>query len=228
MAADPVIFTPDDRRRGAAAAPTPPPPPLASANYLAFGSWQYVPDDVTAFDLYDAGMFASGDDPFRVANLRALTGTANYGGQAAGTYADDVDATLSPFSAKVALSANFGSTETYGRILGVVYGFEIEGGKESPLKDAEPERRAVARPARQHLRGVAGQRVPCRAGVVEGWTGAEVGTKRWRGSWGGAFYGNGAAATPVPSAFAGTFGATDGEATFAGSFGARRQLLVGQ
>ena len=64
-------------------------------------------------------------------------------------------------------------------------------------------------------------------GEVEGWTGADVGTARWRGSWGGAFYGNSDVATLAPSAFAGTFGATDGESTFAGSFGARRRLPAG-
>ena len=223
VAADPVIFTPDD---GGVARrlPHPTPAPLASANYLAFGSWQYVPDDVTAFDLYDAGMFVSGDDPFRVANLQALTGTANYAGDAAGTYADDVDATLNPFSAKVALTAHFGSTESYGRILGVVYGFEIEGGKTSPLKTLNLNG-APWRDEYNNIFEAWPDNAPLPGGVVEGWTGAEVGTARWRGSWGGAFYGNGTVTTLAPSAFAGTFGATDGEATFAGSFGARRRFL---
>ena len=221
MAADPVIFTPDD---GSAARLLlhPTPAPLASVNYLAFGSWQYVPEDVTKFDLYDAGMFASGDDPFRVSNLRALTGTANYAGDAAGTYADDVDATLSPFSAKVVLTADFGSTERLGIILGTVYGFEIEGGKASPLRSLDLNT-APWRDPHNNIFEAWPYGDPLPGGQVEGWTGADVGTARWRGSWGGAFYGNGTVTTLVPSAFAGTFGATDGKATFAGSFGARRR-----
>ena len=217
---DPVVFTPDD---GSAAQqlPHPAPIPLPSVNYLAFGSWQYVPEDVTEFDAYDFGMFASGDDPFRVPNLQALTGMATYAGDAAGTYADEVDATLSPFSAKLVLAADFGSTESFGTILGTVYGFEIAGGKTSPLKMLDLNG-APWRDERNNIfDGLPG-------GEVRGWTGADVGTARWRGAWGGAFFGNGAASTLAPSAFAGTFGATDGESTFAGSFGARRQFLPEQ
>ena len=223
VAGDPVIFTPDD---GSAARrlPHPAPTPVASANYLAFGSWQYVPEDYTDFDAYDFGMFASGDDPFRVANLQAVTGTANYSGQASGTYADDVDATLSPFSAKVALTADFGTPESLGRILGVVYGFEIAGGKASPLKTLNLNGTPWRDPHDNIFEGWPdGEPLP--GGQIEGWTGADVGTARWRGSWGGAFFGNSDVSTMAPSAFAGTFGATDGESTFAGSFGARRQFL---
>ena len=221
VSADAVIFTPDD---GSATLrlPRPAPTPVRAVNYLAFGSWQYVPQDMTEIDAYDFGMFASGDDPFRVANLRALTGTANYSGDAAGTYADDVAATLSPFSAKVALAAEFGSTETFGRILGVVYGFEIEGGKTSALRSLNLNA-APWRDPYDNIFDSWPDGGPLPGGLVQGWTSADVGTARWRGSWGGVFYGNSAAASLTPTAFAGTFGATDGEATFAGSFGARRR-----
>lgn len=57
-------------------------------------------------------------------------------------------------------------------------------------------------------------------GIINGETVADSG---WWGSWGGRFFGNGSAAIGLPSAFAGTFGATDGTRSFAGSFGARRQ-----
>ena len=221
VAADPVIFTPDNGSTPLRL-PHPAPIPVASVNYLSFGSWQYVPQDVTDFDAYDFGLFASGGDPFRVANLRALTGTASYAGDASGTYADDVDATLSPFSAKVALSADFGSRESFGRILGVVYGFEIEGGKASPLRSLNLNA-APWRDPYDNIFDSWPDGGPLPGGLVEGWTSAEVGTARWRGSWGGVFYGNSAAASLAPTAFAGTFGATDGEATFAGSFGARRR-----
>lgn len=233
VAGDPVIFTPDD---GSAAVrlPHPAPIPIPSANYLSFGTWLFAPEDVTDFDLYDFGMFASGDDPFTVDYLQRLTGTADYSGAAAGTYADVVEGTLSPFSARVVLAANFGTADSFGTILGTVYGFEIEGAEASPLASLDLNG-APWRDERNNIFASWPDSGPLPGGLVEGWTGADVGTSRWRGSWAGKFFGNGIATAdfPVsyvepPSAFAGTFGATDGDRTFAGSFGARRQQLAAQ
>ena len=233
VAGDPVIFTPDD---GSAAVtlPHPTPIPVPSANYLSLGTWLFVPDDVTDLDAYDFGMFASGDDPFAVDHLQRLTGTADYSGAAAGTYADEAAGTLSPFSARVVLAANFGAADSFGTILGTVYGFEIEGGKASPLASLDLNG-APWRDERNNIFATLSDGGPLPGGLAEGWTGADVGTTRWRGSWAGKFFGSGIATAdfPVsyvepPSAFAGTFGATDGDRTFAGSFGARRQLLAAQ
>ena len=230
-AGDPVIFTPDD---GSAVLTLPHPAPVEvpSVNYLSFGTWLFLPEDIYDFDLYDFGMFASGDDPFTVENLQGLTGTANYSGEASGMFADEVEATLSPFSARVALAADFGTADNFGSILGSVYGFEIESGEESPLQSLDLNG-APWRDERNNIFDSWQGGGPLPGGLVQGWTGADVGTARWRGSWGGKFFGNGVATTDLPasyvglpSAFAGTFGATDGDHTFAGSFGARRQHLT--
>ena len=229
VAGDPVIFTPDD---GSAEVtlPHPAPVPVSTANYLSFGTWLFTPADIYDFDQYDFGMFASGDDPFMVDNLQGLTGAASYTGEASGTYADDVQATLSPFSARVALAADFGTADSYGTILGTVYGFEIEGGQKSPLGSLDLHG-APWRDERNNIFASWPYGPPLPGGWVDGWTGADVGTTRWRGSWGGKFFGNGVSTTDtpasyveLPSAFAGTFGATDGDRTFAGAFGARRDL----
>ena len=87
VAADPVIFTPDDGS-GEVRLPHPEPTEVPTVNYLTFGSWLFVPKDITDLDAYDFGVFASGDDPFTVNNLQGLAGTADYAGEAAGTYAD--------------------------------------------------------------------------------------------------------------------------------------------
>ncbi len=56
----------------------------AAADYLAFGHWLYVPEDVTNMNAYDFGVFGSGGQPFEVTNLAGLTGSARYAGPAAG------------------------------------------------------------------------------------------------------------------------------------------------
>ena len=218
LAGDPVIFTPDD---GSAEImlPHPAPIPVPTANYLSFGNWLFVPEDITDLDTYDFGMFASGDDPFTVGSLQGLTGTANYAGEASGMYADEVEATLSPFSARVVLAADFGTADSHGTILGTVYRFEIEGVAASPL-DSLDLNGAPWRDERNNIFASGPDGIQLPGGWVEGWTSSDEATVRWRGSWGGKFFGNGAG---QPSAFAGTFGATDGDRTFAGAFGARQQ-----
>ena len=216
--ADPVIFTPDD---GGAAVELPAPQPMQvqTANYLSFGNWLFVPEDVTNVDAVDFGVFAGGDDPFVTNHLQGLTGTADYAGDAAGMYAEA--ATVSTFAAKVALTADFGTGGDFGAIVGRVYDFDIDGDKASPL--AELSLGTVS------WRGggtinifqswyAGGDPVP--GGWIEGGTTADGG---WEGRWGGKFFGNGAAATDLPTSFAGTFGATDDDRSFSGSFGAYKQ-----
>ena len=221
---DPVVFTPGD---GSAETMLPHPEPneVASVNYLAFGSWLFVPGDITDLDAYEFGVFTSGDDPFMVDNLQGLAGTADYAGEAAGTYADVSEAALSPFNAKVELTADFGTAQNFGTIEGRVYDFEIDGGQASPLAalnlGTAPWRAGGETNIHQSW---AADGPPRAGGWVDGNAFSEdTTTAIWGGRWGGKFFGNGAAATDLPSAFGGTFGATDGDHTFAGSFGARQQ-----
>ena len=219
--ADPLIFTPDDGS-GDVMLPHPTPVEVGSENYLAMGSWLFVPEDITDLDAYDFGVFSSGDDPFAVDNLQALTGTADYAGEAAGTYSDRSQETLDSFEAKVELTADFGSAQEFGSIVGRVYDFAIDGGKSSPLSELNlntaPWRSADENILASHEGGP-----PFPGGWVDGNSFAETDTAIWVGSWGGKFFGNGAASSDLPSAFGGTFGATDGSRTYAGSFGARQQ-----
>ena len=216
--ADPVIFTPDDGS-DAVELPAPQPMQVQTANYLSFGNWLFVPEDVTNVDAVDFGVFAGGDDPFVTNHLQGLTGTADYAGEAAGMYAEA--ATISSFEAKVALTADFGTGDDFGAIVGRVYDFDIDGDKASPL--AELSLGTVS------WRGGGTTNIfeswyaggdPLPGGWIEGGTTADGG---WQGRWGGKFFGNGAAATDLPTSFAGTFGATDDDRSFSGSFGAYKQ-----
>ena len=219
---DPVIFTPDDGS-GDVMLAHPQPEEVPTVNYLTLGSWLFVPEDVTNLDAYDFGVFAGGGDPFMVDNLQGLAGTADYAGEAAGTYADVPAATISPFNAKVELTADFGTPSDFGTIEGRVYEFEIDGRETSPLTELDLTVSGREGGTTNIFQSSAGGS-PVRGGWVDGNAfGDDTATTRWRGSWGGKFFGNGHAASDIPSAFAGTFGATDGDHTFAGSFGARQQ-----
>ena len=219
---NPVLFTPDDGS-GVVMLPHPAPEEVSTANYLSFGSWLYVPEDITDLDAYDFGVFASGDDPFMADNLQGLAGTASYAGEASGTYADVPEAAISPFSAKVELTADFGTDQAFGSVEGRVYEFEIAGGATTSLTELGLNTAPWRGDGTTNIFQSLWEGPPFPGGWIEGSSYAEAGTARWLGSWGGKFFGNGSAAGDLPSAFAGTFGATDGDHTFAGSFGARRQ-----
>ena len=221
-----------------------------AADYLAFGHWLYVPDDAAEPDDvpptlgYDFGVFASGGDPFATANLRGLTGTATYEGDAGGMYyvgglssSPDVGS----FTAEVELTANFGSNVETGTIGGQVSNFEFESDVASSLPttvalasyvyDYLPEGFGVEQgtsnifdtPWRDEV-------APYPGGWVGGRTQASVDGQNWYGSWSGAFYGNGTATTDHPTSVAGEFSSYpwgDGnhnqrDTGLTGSFGAHR------
>ena len=213
---DSVRFTPDD---GSAAVELPGsrPESVPAVNYVNFGYWLFVPEDV-ANGAFDFGMFAGGDAPFTVDNLQGLAGTAEYEGEAAGTYAETT--MISSFSAKVALTADFGTADDFGAMVGRVYDFDIDGDKASPLTELNLQTASYRGGGTTNIF----QRpwyieYPIPGGWVEGDTTADGG---WQGRWGGKFFGNDTAAD-LPTSFAGTFGATDGDRSFAGSFGTHQQ-----
>ena len=84
-ASEDVTFVPDD---GSGDVPLPISfgVPVDTANYLAFGNWLYVPEDVTDLDAYDFGVFASGGEPFRVDYILQQTDVFTYAGDATGVY----------------------------------------------------------------------------------------------------------------------------------------------
>ena len=128
-----VVFTRDDngaREEFSAATYGGPVPP---ADYLVFGTWQYVPEDITANDDYEFGAFAGGGDPFLSLDLAAkLNGTAKYNGSAHGMYYTGRSSKtpgVGSFDASVTLEADFGNLHTfdYGRLSGTVQSVRYDG-----------------------------------------------------------------------------------------------------
>lgn len=224
----PVLFTPDGGGQTTtvpAVAYATPSASVPKEDYIAFGSWLYVPEDVTDLDAFRFGLYASGDDPFKGANLMGLAGMATYAGKAAGMYVAPVLSHVDTFSADVELNADFGSESELGTISGAVTNFALGSGAAAPLNTLEL--RAYDHDGDGHTiyakppwwDDEAGF---MRGGYIEGDTGSSP-DGHWWGTWGGKFFGNGSGPTDHPTSFAGTFGATDGERSFAGSFGAHAQ-----
>ncbi len=197
---------------------------LPKANYLAFGSWEYLPEDVTDIEAYDFGVFAGGDDPFMATDLPVLVGTASYAGKAAGTYAETIHPQTESFVADVGLTADFGSEGELGRVTGMVSNFQLESGSPMSVSSLrletmwDWENELWAPNVRVQWDGNE-DFIP--GGLIEGETVADGG---WKGLWSGKFFGNGAAGPAShPTSVAGTFGATDGTRSIAGAFGAHKQ-----
>ena len=196
---------------------------VPKVNYLVFGSWEDIPEDMTDVDGYDFGLFAGGDDPFMASNLPALAGTATYAGKAAGTYVETIRPRTDSFAADVDLMADFGSEGDLGRVTGEVSNFQLASGNPMPVNSLRLEttwdwENELWAPNNIRTSWDDGNSIP--GGFIEGQTIADGG---WQGLWGGKFFGNGAASASHPASLAGTFGATDGTRSIAGSFGAHKQ-----
>ena len=182
-------------------------------DWLAAGIWAFIPDSSEEPGDYEFGAFADGNDPFEDANLPALTGNAQYEGQAVGVYysfsANEGEA--GPFTADVALTAEFGDAEALGSISGTVSNVETEGG--SPIGAT-----LALEPASIG---------DSDAGFFTGSTSMAFDGRTYAGRWGGQFFDDGAAPTDAPASVAGTFGATTsdeagGTGSLVGAFGAER------
>ena len=237
-----IVFTPEDGTADVAL-PAFPVSFVPAADYLAFGHWLYAPEDVTDTDAYDFGVFASGGDPFEASNLRGLTGTASYLGDASGIYYVNGLSSrpdVGSFTADVALTADFGDGSATGTLDGELNNFTFEGDVASSLPAAVT---LTATPDSSIFEGFgveqgstnifdtawSGQQAPYRGGWVGGTTEASVDGTAWYGSWTGVFYGNGAASTDHPTSVAGVFGTylwndnAQSDSGLTGSFGAHRQ-----
>ena len=216
--------------------------PVPASDYLAFGYWLYVPEDVTDTVNYDFGVVGSGGDPFEVSNLAGLTDTATYAGDAVGMYYVDglTDSpTAGSFTADVTLDADFGDGNETGFISGTVNNFEYEGDVASSL----PATLTLSSDAYDHL--FTGFDVPQGSTNIfdSGWndndpyTGGHIAAEAtanvdgvdWYGEWHAAFFGNGASPTDHPTGVAGTFNVSPFDdnmrvgSGLAGGFGAHRQ-----
>ena len=235
-----VSFTPD----GGTAQPVTPltTRTVPNADYLAFGHWLYVPDDVTDMDDYEFGVFSSGGDPFVTANLAGLTGTATYEGDAVGMYYVDGltdNPAVGSFTAEVTLEADFGDSSATGFINGEVNNFMFEDDVASSLPatvtlasrtyDYLPEGFGVPQGSTNIFDTPWETEPVWPGGQIGGVTEANVAGEDWYGQWHGVFYGNGASPTDHPTGVGGVFGTSmynddaRSDSGLTGSFGAHRQ-----
>lgn len=218
---------------------------VTAADYLVFGHWLYVPDDVTDADAYDFGVFASGGDAFQVANLMALAGTASYNGDAAGVYyADGLSSSpnIGNFTADIELTADFKTGSEYGTVSGEVNNFVFDGDANSSSSSLFPAALNLTANAYDGYGVVQGSQnifdrswptvdAPHRGGWISGQIegGSAEDGSYMSGYWSGKFFGNGAASTDLPTSIGGTLSAyvwdngQQSERGLAGSFGAHRQ-----
>lgn len=211
-----VTFTPSDgcspemfSATTSAAVPT--------VDYLSFGIWWYVPDDVDDSDSYDFGVFAGGGDPFDATIGAALTGSATYVGDAIGMYSERVTSNYvqddekyrvsGSFTADVTLTADFDGSTLSGRVHDITYD------NESSHSDIY---------LREALIG-AGPFDPTFDTTGDA-SSAETGEGNLNGQWSAAFFGNDSSdPTAHPTGVAGTFGVGSDESGLVGAFGANRR-----
>ena len=216
-----IVFTRDDNGTSEALQAVADSQPIPAVDYLAFGTWQYVPEDITANDDYEFGAFAGGGDPFLSLDLAAnLNGTATYNGSAHGMYytgRSSKTTSVGSFDARVTLEADFGNLHTFdsGRLSGTVQNVRYDGAApgfpaQLTLKEAD-----IGLWARFHRSAEATMYA---VGVVSD----GQPTPAWVGAWQATFYGNSANPTDHPTGVAGTFGASNDEDGMVGAFGARR------
>lgn len=185
----------------------------ADADYLALGYWAWIPGP-GSFRTPFVGAAASGNDPFLVEHITAVSGRATYEGTANGLYAASNESpAFRSFGAGVRLTADFDENSIGGT---------ITDGRDSATGE-------------QLFEGLVLEEASIRNGDAA-FFGSEVrglmNGKYLEGDWGGQFYGNGLATTDIPVSFveppgsvAGTFGATslDSVESLLGVFRAYRE-----
>ena len=212
-----VLFTPDDPSLSATALPAvtgvdrmPP------ANYLVFGTWLYVPEDIESAGAYDLGALAGGGDPFS-SPVGDLVGTTTYAGSANGVHftgRSTGSPSVDSFEADVTLTADFDDGELGGRVDNIRYDAAAAG---LPSELHLETTSIVPLPPSLFLPH------PTGAAVAAGEVSDGQPASSWAGEWNAAFYGNGANPTDHPTGVAGTFGASNGDHGLLGSFGAYKQ-----
>ncbi len=227
-----VVFTPSDGSTPEVFSETAS-APVPTVDYLSFGIWQYVPDDVESGS-FDFGVFAGGGDPFNYTNGEALTGSATYVGDAIGTYfatvtsdylQGDDPAASSPvpfpvtgsFTADVSLTAEFGTSVGPGMVSGRVHDFRRGGESWSNME-------VFLREAPITTLGLGGDHLGAigDASRYESKTTSDMVLES--GVWSAAFFGNNPNDPSAhPTGVAGTFGVASDEFGMLGAFGAHKQ-----
>ncbi|MCY3771851.1 MAG: hypothetical protein OXG98_07520, partial [Gemmatimonadetes bacterium] len=200
---------------------------MTDGDYLAWGVWLTIPDDVTADAA--AGAFGSGIQVFSV--KAALKGTATYNGDASGLYA--AGGMVDYFDADVSLMANFGGNvgADSGDATNDSEGDDLLGSVEGTVSNIRAGGMAIDGSLTLKKANILDS---TDAGAESGGFNATVsGTLAGRamsGNWGGQFYGPSsatgkAAETQYPTTAAGTFAAeapghTNDPVRILGAFGA--------
>ncbi len=183
-------------------------------DYLALGYWAWVPGPDGGRRPF-VGATASGNDPFLVNHVAAVSGRARYDGTAHGLHAAGNESpAFRSFDADVRLTADF-DTNSIGGL--------IDDGRDTATGE-------------KLFDGLTMETIALHTGPNAAFFGGEVrglmNGKHAEGFWGGQFYGNGLASTDIPVSFAeapgsvaGTFGARtlDGGESLVGVFRAYRE-----
>ena len=192
---------------------------MVDTDYLAWGFWLNVPNDVANMDasrLASAGAFASGSDVFTV--HADLKGTASYNGVASGMYS--AGGMVEYFDADVSLMANFGGTvgADSGDATNDAEGDDLLGavtGSVTNIKAGGMDVEGMLTLKKANI--IDGGTTPDTGNHAGGFNATVSGTLAGRamvGNWGGQFYGPNKATTAkaqeteYPTTAAGTFGAS--------------------
>ena len=187
----------------------------ADTDYLVWGVWVDVPDNVIAHQEIVHGAFGFGSRSFSHQILEALGGTAQFRGDVAGMYFEPGDQPLGGFSfeARVILEASFSYEGALISVRGTIDNFRIQTSADG-TRGPRPEMMVT-------LEGAAIDGAD--SGVFEGIsTGIHHDGTPLSGRWGGRLHGT-PASDGRPGSITGTFGSVGGNRGVIGAFGARRQ-----
>lgn len=220
-----VVFTRDDNGATEELPAVTDSQTVLTADYLVFGIWQYVPEDITAVDDFEFGAFAGGGDPLSSSDAAAnLYGTATYDGSAHGMYytgRSSQTPTVGSFDARVTLEADFGDPldiYDYGTLSGTADNFQYSGAASGfPTQLILQGESALETDINGNYFVGAFEQIGAVGVVSDGQP-----TPSWSGAWQAVFLGYGASPNDHPTGIAGTFDATNDEDGMVGAFGARR------
>ena len=206
-------------------------------DWMVFGAWATTPDDM-ANGGHRIGAFFDGMNVYRTVD-NSLTGKAEYKGGAAGYYVEGTDAGF--FTAKAALTADFGTAETAGTLSGRIDNFKDSAGRflgddtpgnpNDPVKGGENDWVVLLESITLGTEaiGITDGRYNSLANDATRNTGGSADGVAWSGSWSANFYGPGDQPTTkvYPTGVAGNFDANTTTGTVfrgvTGSFGATLQ-----
>jgi hypothetical protein len=173
---------------------------VPNMDYMIFGAW--LSESAVSAGHRTAGAFADGGEPFTTANINGLEGEATYKGPAAGYYAErtaqEAVATSGSFTATAELTADFGAGGDAGTLMGEIKDFYVG----SDMKDWQVE---------LQMGEIGADSANADNGFTRGTTAGAAGSRRWVGTWGAQFFGDGATATDHPTGVAGAFSAATGD-----------------